>query len=292
MRVLLPFFMFFLLAVDVSAASLCSLSIEQKQKWTLKDSVELFADLSAKGGREVSRDVDWLSRITLGSVGKRLDPRTLRETREFDQAIRRFDRAIRRDTFVRNLLNRRLHFAESDPSIEWVYRQTLRDGLVSFVDAQTPVEKQKIRDRIYFRVHRILSKPLFRRLFQTLNLTVKLPDHRDIKIPTELQTKIMTDGVAAHEAELRWVYRDTQAYVDAYRQFNRTYRVAAFAFSVMFAVNQFEATVENVQAMQDQMITERYIEATDSQLDAMDEGFDRLEAELDRREALNNASKS
>lgn len=216
----------------------------ETREWTAIHSIQLMTRIAADSKLRASKDVDTMTKILFGGMGRRLRPEVLRrQGADFEGIVNSFEKALRREKGVSELMHLKVGLPKGEPAIQWATRQIMQKGLTDFIANLEPgvVHRQTLRDRLRIQVGRIVDHPMIHRIsLATRQYAPVVANHRDVDLPTDLMTKIITDGVDAHKAEIEAVHAASgQKKIDVYRTAQRAVGAATVMIAAFVVVQQY-----------------------------------------------------
>ena len=246
-----------------------------QSKWTVQDAIEMIREVNPTRVEAYTGELNLFTRISLYPLASKLRPEVLRETGDYKQAGLIIDNVIKRDQYIRSLLQRRFRLPETDRPTEWISRKILSDGLQSLIEANSlGMHRRAFRDRLSIVIRRLLTKKPIYFANEAASLQFRLPNAKDRIVPDQLLADVMIDGPAAHRSAIEEAYKQSrQNRVEFYRKLDSLYRITAWAISIAM----IPQTIEMAGNIYTTVVTGHTLDALSDEVDALSATLDKIE---------------
>lgn len=239
----------------------------ESREWTAIHSIQLMDKIANDSKIRASSDVGVMTKVLYGKMARNLRPEVLRENPDLETVVTAFERGLRREGGMRQMLQLKLGLPKGEPAVSWATRQVMEKGLTNFIAtlADGPIHRRKLSDRLKIAIGRVLQTSVIQRTSLVLReRTPLVAPLRDVELPPLLMTKIIADGVEAHKAEIEAVHAASgQKKVDFYRSAQRAIGVATVVIAawILFEkFNDFDIVTNPEPIAQGSTVTEQTVE--------------------------------
>lgn len=204
--------------------------------WSLASANDLISNLSTAVKKGLGDDVDFNIKDRLSKkLANDLNPANIRKLDNIDSIATDLWLLINQNIPERQtLLKNRLFKTKAELTKEWVGKQIIAKGLLSFAGSNGKDYQLSLRNQM-----QISLKNLFNNKYlKWILIPIHVPNISDINISQSLLTKIMIDGMDAHSEEIKFEF-NSQKRVEIYNSLRKLYSIIGLPLAITLAIHTY-----------------------------------------------------